>query len=84
MGTADASLERMANRADKKWKAEVRELFARAAQLSVEHDLDLDTFVRQAYAAYFTARPGLQEELVEQQLADQLEELRRTGRIAQA
>jgi hypothetical protein len=74
----------MANRTDKKWKREVRELFGRAAQLSVEHDLDLDTFVRQAYAAYFAVSPGLQEEIVEQQLVDQLEELRRAGRIAQA
>jgi len=74
----------MATRTDKKWKSEVRELLSRAAQLSVEHDVDLDRFVRQSYAAYFAARPGLQEELADQQLADQIEELRRNGRIALA
>lgn len=74
----------MANRPTKPWQDEVSALLSRAAELCVEHDVEMDPFVRGACTAYFAARPGLREELVEQQLTDQLEELRRSGRIGLA
>lgn len=74
----------MARGTDKTWQAEVSELLARAAELCVEHEVDVDPFVRGAYSAYVSARPELQEEILEQRLTEQLDELRRTGRIARA
>jgi len=74
----------MANHIAKPWHAEVSELLARAAELCVEHDVEVDPFVRGAYSAYLEARPGLREELADRQLSEQLDELRKSGRIAQA
>lgn len=74
----------MANRTDKPWSAEVSELLARAAELCVEHDIELDPFVRGAYSAYIVASPGAAQERADRQLTEQLDELRRSGRIAQA
>jgi hypothetical protein len=68
----------------KNWELEVGQLLARAAELCVDHDIDIDAFVRGAWSAYLEARPGLREYLEEMQLRNQLEELRRTGRMAQA
>jgi hypothetical protein len=74
----------MSNRTAKTWQSEASELFARAAELCVEHGVDLDAFVRGAYSAYLEARPGMREELADRQLAQQLDELRRAGRLASA
>lgn len=75
----------MANQTENKpWQVEVSELLARAAELCVEHEVDVDPFVRGAYSAYLEARPGLREELAEQHLRTQLEEMRKLGRIASA
>ena len=75
----------MANQAEtNRWQAEVSELLARAAELCVEHDVDVDPFVRGAYSAYLEARPGMREQLEELQLKAQLEELRKSGRMASA
>ncbi len=74
----------MGNRTVKTPDVRVSELLSRAAALTVEQDIDLDTFVRRAYKAYFEARPALRDELVEQQLTEQIAELRRKGRLAQA
>ena len=74
----------MANQATKKWKSEVKELLARAAQLCAEHGVEMDPFLRRATAAYLDARPGMREYLEEEQLKAQLEELRENGRIGQA
>ena len=75
----------MANQTDETtWQLEVSELLARAAKLCVEHEVDVDPFVRGAYTAYLDARPGLKEKLAEMQLREQLEELRAAGRIASA
>lgn len=74
----------MANPVDETWQTEVSELLARAAQLCVEHDIDVDPFVRGAYSAYLDARPGLKEHLEELQLRAQLEEMRTAGRVASA
>jgi len=69
---------------DTSWQHEVSELLARAAKLCVEHEVEMDPFVRGAYSAYLDARPGLKEELAEQHLRAQLEEMRQAGRIANA
>lgn len=74
----------MANQATKKWQREVKELLARAAELCAEHDMQMDPFLRRATAAYLDARPGMREYLEEEQLKAQLEELRQSGRMAEA
>ncbi len=68
----------------KNWQLELNELLARAAELSVEHDVDVEPFVRSAYSAYLEARPGMREYLEEMQLRATLEEMRSEGRIASA
>jgi hypothetical protein len=68
----------------KPWQAEVGELLAQAAELCVEHGLDVDTFMRGAWSAYIEARPGLRDYLEEMQLRSQLEEIRKLGRMAEA
>ena len=47
-------------------------------------DVEVDVFVRNAWTAYLDARPGMREQLEEAQLRAQLDELRKTGKIAQA
>ena len=74
----------MANEPTKSWQSEVSELLARAAQLCVEHDVEMDPFVRGAYSAYLEARPGMREYLEEQQLKATLDAMRTQGRIAEA
>jgi hypothetical protein len=64
----------------KPWLEEVSELLSRAAELCVEHDVDVDPFVRGAYSAYLEAHPGMREELAERELQRQLAEMRRQGR----
>jgi hypothetical protein len=66
------------------WETLVTELLERAAEVCIEHDVDVDAFVRGAWSAYLEARPGMREYLEEQQLRQQLEELRKAGRIASA
>jgi hypothetical protein len=66
------------------WQNEVSELLERAAELCIEHGVDVDPFVRGAYSAYVDARPGMREFLEEIQLRATLEQLRDAGRIAQA
>ena len=75
----------MANQTENKaWMVEVSELLSRAAELCVEHEVEVDPFVRGAYSAYLDARPGMKEHLEELHLKQQLEEMRKHGRIALA
>jgi hypothetical protein len=74
----------VANEPTKSWQSEVSELLARAAQLCVENDVEMDPFVRGAYSAYVEARPGMREYLEELQLKATLEQMRTQGRIAEA
>lgn len=75
----------VANQPDtKSWQAEVSELLARAAQLCVEHGVDVEPFVHGAYSAYVEARPGMREFLEELHLRAALEQMRDAGRIASA
>jgi hypothetical protein len=68
----------------KPWLEEVSELLARAAELCVEHDVDVDPFVRGAYSAYLEAHPGMREELADRELLRQLAEMRAQGRLPTA
>ena len=53
-------------------------------EAAVGCDVEVDAFVRGAWAAYVDARPGMRERLEEAQLRAQLDELRKSGQIAQA
>ena len=66
------------------WHFEVSQLLTQAATLCIEHGLEIDAYLSGAWAAYVDARPGMRSQLEELQLRDQLEELRRLGRIAKA
>ncbi len=72
------------NPPSKPWPAEVADLLSRAADLCIEHGMDVDAFMRDAWSAYVDTRPGMREYLEEMQLRNQLEELRKAGRIADA
>lgn len=62
----------------------IGDLLAQAAALCVQQGLDVDTFMRGAWAAYVEARPGLRDYLEEMQLLSQLDELRKLGRMGEA
>jgi hypothetical protein len=68
----------------KSWTAQLDELLAQAAELGARYGVDADAFMRGAWSAYIDARPGLREQLEEMQLKNQLEELRKLGRIGEA
>jgi hypothetical protein len=68
----------------KLWPTEVSDLLARAAELCVEHGMDVETFMHDAWSAYVDTRPGMREYLEEMLLRNQLDELRKAGRIADA
>ncbi|MBA2539911.1 MAG: hypothetical protein H0V17_09780 [Deltaproteobacteria bacterium] len=68
----------------KQWQSEVGDLLSAAASLCVEHGLDVDTFLTGAWSAYVEARPGLREYLEDIQIRNQLEELRKQGRLGVA
>ncbi len=69
---------------DTPWHEEVGDLLAQAAILCVQHGLDVDTFMKGAWSAYVEARPGLREYIEEMQLRNQLEEIRKLGRMGEA
>ena len=68
----------------KQWHSEVGDLLAQAAILCVAHGLDVDTFMKGAWSAYVEARPGLKDYIEEMQLRNQLDELRKLGRLGEA
>ncbi len=68
----------------KTWHAEVGDLLAQAASLCVDHGLDVEEFLKGAWSAYVESRPGMKEYLEELQLKQQLEELRKVGRMGEA
>jgi hypothetical protein len=81
------AVERMAadvEASSKPWASEVGDLLAQAAIMCVEHGLDVDAFMKGAWSAYVEARPGLRDYLEELQLRQQLEELRKLGRMGEA
>jgi hypothetical protein len=66
------------------WHAEVGRFLSHAADLCVQHGVDLDSFMRGAWSAYVEARPGMRDYLEEMQLRGQLEEMRKHGHMGQA
>ncbi len=84
--TSDISIEPAPTSATaaQPWSAQVGELMAQAAALCVQHGIDVDSFMKGAWSAYVEARPGLREHLEEMQLRDQLEDLRKLGRVGAA
>lgn len=66
------------------WTVQLEQLLAQAAALGARHGVDAEDFMRSAWSAYVDARPGLREQLEEAQLKNQLEELRKAGRIGEA
>ena len=66
------------------WHAEVGRFLTQAAELCVEHGVDLDGFMRSAWSAYVESRPGMRDYLEEMQLRDQLDEIRKLGHMGQA
>jgi hypothetical protein len=69
---------------NKAWQSEVSELLARAAQLCVEHGVEMDPFMRGAASAYLEASPATRAHLEELQLKATLQMMRNGGRIATA
>ena len=66
------------------WQAEVAWLLAQAAALCVQQGVDVESFMKNAWSAYVESRPGMREQLEEMQLRDQLEEIRKAGRMGEA
>jgi hypothetical protein len=66
------------------WHAEVGDLLMQAAVLSVKHGVELDGFMQGAWSAYVESRPGMRDYLEEMQLRDQLDEIRKLGKMADA
>ena len=57
---------------------------ALAAESAARAGIDLQRFMAAAYGAYLDANPALRQQLESQQLLEELDELRRRGRLAQA
>jgi hypothetical protein len=66
------------------WHTEVGDLLAHAADLCVTNGIDVDTFMKGAWSAYVESRPGLRDYIEEMQLRNQLDELRKAGRVGEA
>jgi hypothetical protein len=66
------------------WHAAVDQLLSEAAALCAQHGVDLDVFMSGAWSAYMAARPGLRAQLEEAQIREQIDELRRRGRVGTA
>ena len=66
------------------WQAEVGRLLSRAAALCVEQGVDVDNFMKAAWSVYIEARPGMREQLEDMQLREQLDGIRKAGRMGQA
>jgi hypothetical protein len=66
------------------WHAEVGQFLTQAAELCVEHGVDLESFMKGAWSAYVETRPGMRDYLEEMQLRDQLDEIRKLGHMGQA
>ena len=69
---------------EKLWGIELDRILASAAAICVEHDVDVDAFMRSAWSAYLEARPGMREYLEDMQLRNQLDEYRKSGRMGKA
>ena len=70
--------------APRPWQAEVGRLLSQAAALCVQQGVDVESFMKNAWSAYVEARPGMRDYLEEMQLRDQLDEIRKAGRMGEA
>lgn len=66
------------------WHTEVGQFLTQAAELCVEHGVDLEGFMKGAWSAYVETRPGMRDYLEEMQLREQLDEMRKLGHMGQA
>jgi hypothetical protein len=57
---------------------------ALAAESAARAGVDLQHFMAAAYGAYLEANPALRQQLESERLLEELEELRRRGRLGQA
>jgi len=64
--------------------AELERLLRRAATLAAEQGVSSDAFMAAAWQAALDSHPGLREQLEQQQLAAELRELRKRGRVGSA
>ena len=69
---------------ERPWQAKASLLLRRVAEMCIEHDVDVETFMKSAWATYVDARPGMREELEDAQLTQQLASLRAAGTIGLA
>ena len=53
------------NASSKAWQSRVSTLLSQAASLCVEHGVDVETFLKDAWTSYVEARPGLRDYLEE-------------------
>jgi len=66
------------------WDAAANLLLHEAARLCTAHGVDAEAFMSGAWSAYLSSRPGMREHIEEQQLRDQIEDLRKRGRLPTA
>jgi hypothetical protein len=66
------------------WDAAANQLLREAALLCIAHGVDPDTFMSGAWSAYVASRPGMRDQLEEQQLREHIDELRKLGRLPSA
>jgi hypothetical protein len=66
------------------WDAAANQLLREAALLCIAHGVDPDTFMSGAWSAYVASRPGMRDQLEEQQLREHMDELRKQGRLPTA
>lgn len=69
---------------DAPWQAKASLLLRRVAEMCVEHDVDVETFMKSAWATYVDVRPGMREEIEAAHLTQQLEAMRSAGKIGLA
>ena len=63
---------------------QLEKVFEKAAQISVERDVDLEDFMTAAWEAYVDARPGFRDHLEFQHTLEEIAKLRRLGKVGQA
>jgi hypothetical protein len=84
MSSASPEVEAEPEAPEKTWTAKLDKLLTQAAAMCVEHDVDVDAFMRSAWSAYLETRPGMREHLEDMQLRNQLDEYRKSGRMGKA
>ena len=63
---------------------EIESLLLQAADLAVQHGLDVETFLAGSWDAFLSSKPGLREALEDRELKAQLKRLRKRGLVGSA